>query len=48
MPCPLSDEITDDEMAAIEKLNKNVRYYNATPEQEAAYAGMKIDLDAQP
>ena len=40
--------LTDDEMAAIEKLNKNVRYYNATPEQEAAYAGMKIDLDAQP
>ena len=40
--------LTADEMAAIEKLNKNVRYYNATPEQEAAYAGMKIDLDAQP
>ena len=39
--------LTADEMAAIEKLNKNVRYYNATPEQEAAYAGMKIDLDAQ-
>ena len=40
--------LTADEMAAIEKLNKNVRYYNATPEQEAAYAGMKINLDAQP
>ena len=40
--------LTADEMAAIEKLNKNVRYYNATPELEAAYAGMKIDLDAQP
>ena len=40
--------LTADEMTAIEKLNKNVRYYNATPEQEAAYAGMKIDLDAQP
>lgn len=35
-------------MAAIEKINKNVRYYNPTPEREAAYAGMKIDLDAQP
>lgn len=41
-------ELTADEMAAIEKLNKNVRYYNPTPEREAAYAGMKIDLDAQP
>ena len=41
-------ELTADEMAAIEKINKNVRYYNPTPEQEAAYAGMKIDLDAQP
>lgn len=36
------------EMAAIEKLNRNVRYYNATPQQEAACAGMQIDLDAQP
>ena len=41
-------ELTADEMAAIEKLNKNVRYYNPTPEREDAYAGMKIDLDAQP
>lgn len=41
-------ELTADEMAAIEKINKNVRYYNPNPEQEAAYAGMKIDLDAQP
>ena len=41
-------ELTADEMAAIEKINKNVRYYNPTPEREAAYAGMKIDLDAQP
>ena len=41
-------ELTAGEMAAIEKINKNVRYYNPNPEQEAAYAGMKIDLDAQP
>lgn len=41
-------ELTADEMAAIEKINKNVRYYNPNPEQEAAYAGMKINLDAQP
>ena len=41
-------ELTADEMAAIEKINKNVRYYNPNPEREAAYAGMKIDLDAQP
>ncbi len=41
-------ELTAEEMAAIEALNKNVRYYNSTPEQEAAYAQMKIDLDAQP
>ena len=40
--------LTDDEMRSIEQLNKNVRYYNASPAQEAAYAGMKIDLDAQP
>ena len=41
-------ELTAGEMAAIEKINKNVRYYNPNPEQEAAYAGMKINLDAQP
>ena len=41
-------ELTAGEMAANEKINKNVRYYNPNPEQEAAYAGMKIDLDAQP
>ena len=41
-------ELTAGEMATIEKINKNVRYYNPNPEQEAAYAGMKIDLDAQP
>ena len=41
-------ELTAGEMAAIEKINKNVRYYNPNPEQEAAYAGIKIDLDAQP
>ena len=41
-------ELTAGEMATIEKINKNVRYYNPNPEQEAAYAGIKIDLDAQP
>ena len=33
--------------AAIEKLNKNVRYYQATPEKEESYASMLIDLDSQ-
>ena len=34
-------------MAEIEKLNKNVRYYEATPEKEESYASMVIDLDSQ-
>lgn len=40
-------ELTDDEMAKIAKINKHVRYYNATPEQEESYAAMVIDLDSQ-
>lgn len=40
-------ELTDEEMAEIEKLNKNVRYYEATPEKEESYASMVIDLDSQ-
>lgn len=40
-------ELTDDEMAEINELNKNVRYYNSTPEVEEGYAGFAIDLDSQ-
>ncbi len=40
-------ELTDAEMEEIAKLNKNVRYYNATPEMEEGYAGYAIDLDSQ-
>lgn len=39
--------LTDDEMSAIGKLNKNTRYYVSTPEIEESYAGYAIDLDAQ-
>ena len=31
----------------IAKLNKNVRYYEATPEKEESYTSMVIDLDSQ-
>lgn len=34
-------------MAEIAKINKHVRYYNATPEQEESYTAMVIDLDSQ-
>ena len=40
-------ELTDDEMAAIVKINQNVRYYNATEEQVENYVNMVIDLDSQ-
>lgn len=40
-------KLTDEEMAEIAKLDKNVRYYNATPEQVAAYASMAPDFDSQ-
>lgn len=40
-------ELTAEEMAEIAKINKNVRYYNATSEQEAGYAKFVIDLDTQ-
>lgn len=40
-------KLTDEEMAEIARLDKNVRYYNATPEQVAAYATMAPDFDAQ-
>lgn len=34
-------------MAEIAKINKNVRYYEATPEKEESYAAFAIDLDSQ-
>lgn len=40
-------KLTDEEMAEIAKLDKNVRYYNATPEQVEAYAAMAPDFDSQ-
>lgn len=40
-------ELTDAEMDEIAKINKNVRYYNATPEMEESYASYAIDLDSQ-
>lgn len=39
--------LTDEEMADIAKINKNIRYYNATPQQEEAYASMQPDMDGQ-
>ena len=39
--------LTDAEMAAIAQLNKNVKYYNPTPEQEEAYASMHPDIAGQ-
>lgn len=39
--------LTEEEMSAINKMNKNTRYYVSTPEMEEAYAGYAIDLDAQ-
>lgn len=40
-------ELTDEEMAEIAKLDKNIRYYNATPEDVEKYASMELDFDAQ-
>ena len=40
-------KLTDDEMKEIAVIDKGVRYYNATPEQEEAYASMTLDLDSQ-
>ena len=40
--------LTDEEMDEIKKVDKNVRYYNATPEQVASYAKFAPDFDAQP
>ena len=40
-------KLTDEEMEEISKINKNKRYYYATPETLAGYAAMKPDLDGQ-
>lgn len=40
-------ELTDEEMAKMAGLNKNVRYYYPDEEKLAAYVNMKIDLDSQ-
>lgn len=37
--------LTDEDMKAIAKINKNVRYYTATPEMIAAYASMQLKED---
>ena len=39
--------LTAEEMAEIAKINKNVRYYHATPEQEDNYAAFAPDFDGQ-
>ena len=37
--------LTDEDMAAIAKVDKNTRYYHATPELLAAYATMELKED---
>ena len=39
--------LTDGEMQEIAALDKNKKYYNATPAQEKAYANMHPDMDGQ-
>lgn len=39
--------LTDGEMQEIAALDKNKKYYNATPAQEEAYANMHPDMDGQ-
>lgn len=39
--------LTEKEMSEIAKLDKNVKYYNPTPEQEEAYKEMDPDMDGQ-
>lgn len=41
-------ELTDKEMAEIAKVDKNVRYYNATVEEAQRYAHMELDFNSQP
>lgn len=38
-------ELTDEEMAEIAKIDKNARYYNATPELVASYKTMELKED---
>ncbi len=40
-------KLTDEEMAEIAKVDKNVRYYNATIEDAQKYAKMNMDFNAQ-
>ena len=40
-------ELSDEEMAEIAKVNKNVRYYNATVEEAQRYAHMELDFNSQ-
>ena len=40
-------ELTDKEMAEIAKVDKNVRYYNATVEEAQRYARMELDFNSQ-
>ena len=37
--------LTDEDMAEISKVDKEVRYYTATPEMIAAYAAMELKED---
>lgn len=39
--------LTDEEMAMIAAVDKNIRYYNGTPEQIASYKAWAPDFDAQ-
>ena len=39
--------LSDEEMAKIAAVNKNVRYYNATIEETQRYAKMALDFDSQ-
>lgn len=38
-------ELTDEDMAKIAAVDKNTRYYHATPELLAAYASMELKED---
>ena len=40
--------LTEEEMQRVYALNKNVRFFQPTPEKEEMYAKFAIDLDAQP
>ena len=39
--------LTDEEMASIAKLDKNVRYYNSSKQDVEKYASMSLDFDSQ-